>query len=174
MRIILKSLFMLMVFGTSFSSCKTTGCTNPIATNYSESADEDDCSCEFYVDDMIGTFTVTITSYPRQPSEEGRAFDMLTFIDYSKCATVTLDDLKEIKFNNLFKFYDCSILPLDQYTFTVTLDDNEYWAGAPLEGEGTIVHGVFHFEGIIYTSAGQFPIVLDGIKISSERRTDAC
>ena len=54
------------------------------------------------------------------------------------------------------------------------MEDNDDWAGAPIEGVGTIRGGVFHFEGKIHTSYGEFPIVLDGTKISADRRTESC
>ncbi len=170
----MKKILLLILITFVLYSCKKEGCTNQYAVNYDSEAEEDDSSCIAYVDEMEGTFRITVTSYPWQPSQEGEESYALVFSDYGVGNPSSPEDFNFIKFNNLFTFYGCDRYPLDKYTFNVSLEDDDRWACAPIEGTGTIKNGVFHFEGTVYTSEGPFPIVLDGIKISNERRTDAC
>lgn len=43
----------------TYTGCKTEGCTDPTANNYDEKADDDDGSCTYDRDAMIGTFSVS-------------------------------------------------------------------------------------------------------------------
>jgi hypothetical protein len=43
----------------TYTGCSSEGCTDPNATNYDEKADEDDGTCEFDRDAMIGTYSVS-------------------------------------------------------------------------------------------------------------------
>ena len=132
-------------------------------------------SCRRLMESLEGTYNITVISYPRQQSQEGTVIDILVFLDLNKCFDAKNGDVDRILFNNLFEFYGCSShVLIENSSFIVTYEDDEQWAGAPLKGEGNIENGSFHFEGTIFTSAGEFPIVLDGIKTSQERRTDAC
>jgi hypothetical protein len=169
-----KNLLFISLLALIVCSCKNEGCTNPYAVNYDAEAEEEDCTCVAYVDEMEGTFLITITSNPRQPSIEGDQFSTIVFKDHFGCNSETDEDFNFIKFNNLFTFFECDRYPLDKQTFTVSLSDNDTWAGAPVEGVGTIIDGTFHFEGTIYTSEGEFEIILDGTKSSDDRRTNAC
>jgi hypothetical protein len=169
-----KIVFLTFIALVTLSCIKKEGCTNPYAFNYDSEAQEDDCSCIAYVDNMEGTYKITVTHYPRQTLQEGDQFEALVFRDHANCNANSPEDFNFIKFNNVFANFECGRYPLDKYTFNVSLDDNDSWAGAPIDGIGTIKNGVFHFEGSIYTSDGQYPIILDGTKISSDRRTDSC
>jgi len=132
-------------------------------------------TCNVLTKDLDGTYEITITHYPWQRSQEGETFDVLVFAELDQCYSGNDTDSNTIKFSNLFVFYGCSIFKLiDQHQFIVKIDDYQDWAGAPLIGEGVIVSGRFHFEGTVFTSGGQFPIILEGEKASNSRRTDAC
>ena len=53
---------MLAIASTfTLTSCKTEGCTDPTATNYDEKADDDDGSCTYERDALLGTYTVNGT-----------------------------------------------------------------------------------------------------------------
>jgi hypothetical protein len=43
----------------TYTGCSSEGCTDPNANNYDEKADEDDGTCEFDRDAMIGTYSVS-------------------------------------------------------------------------------------------------------------------
>lgn len=47
MRINLKAFFALIAISTVLISCKKEGCTDPLATNYSDEAKKDDNTCQF-------------------------------------------------------------------------------------------------------------------------------
>jgi hypothetical protein len=57
------NLFLMLAIASTFTltSCKTEGCTDPTATNYDEKADDDDGSCTYQRDALIGTYTVSGT-----------------------------------------------------------------------------------------------------------------
>lgn len=167
-------LTVLLLVAFCLGACKQEGCINEHALNYDPDANEDDCSCTSYADEMEGTFKVTVTSYPRQPAQEGDEFEALVFRGHGGCSSSSLADLNTVKFNNLFSNHKCEILSLNEHAFMISVEDHVEWLGAPLEGEGSIEDGALHFEGTVYTSAGTFPLVLDGIKTSEDRRTDAC
>ena len=154
-------------------SCKKEGCTNELATNYDSKAKEEDCSCTFLVDEMEGTFNVIVTKYPRQVLQEGEEKEILVFNDHKGCNSESDEEFDRIRFNNLFTFFGCDEFTLNGNSFEVTLEHKMDWAGAPVEGVGSITDGVFHFEGTVYTSAGEFPIILDGNKTIYSRRTSA-
>ncbi|MFA6925002.1 MAG: hypothetical protein WC223_12220 [Bacteroidales bacterium] len=169
-----KILFLLIII-LSLTSCKRKGCTNPYAKNYDPKAKKEDCSCVAYVDEMEGTYEITVTSYPRDPSQVGDKKEVLVFKDHAGCNSNSFEDFNRIKFNNLFDFFECCGFPLNnKYYFNVTTEKNVAWCQAPVIGKGSIIQGVFHFEGTVSTSAGEFPIILDGYKKSTSRRTDAC
>lgn len=172
-----KRILLTVLIGVFFLvSCgKKEGCTNPFALNYDVGAEEEDCSCVAYVDDMEGTFNVVVTSYPREKAQEGNAKNVLVFNDHFGCNSSKDSDFNKIKFNNLFTFFGCDKFVLtEKYYFEITLDHNAEWSGASVTGIGSIIDDIFHFEGIVYTSAGEFPIILDGTKISDDRRTSTC
>lgn len=170
----MKNILVLLFCSLALYSCKKEGCTNEHATNYDQNAKEDDCSCTTQLDKIDGTYTVTVTRNSAHIYNQGDEFDVLVFLDLPKCQPYDPADIKSIKFNNLFTFFGCDQYPFEDYTFTVSLDDRDTWNNAPIEGTGSIKNGIFHFEGFIHTSSGKFPVEFDGIKTSSERRTDAC
>ncbi|MEX1189665.1 MAG: hypothetical protein WED33_10435 [Bacteroidia bacterium] len=45
----------------TYTGCKTEGCTDPTATNYDDKADDDDGSCTYERDALIGSYTVSGT-----------------------------------------------------------------------------------------------------------------
>jgi hypothetical protein len=129
--------------------------------------------CKVLIDQMVGTYQVKVTTYPRDPSQEGEQKDVLVFFEPNECNCA--GDKNRILFNNLFGFFECTALDFNtNNTFQVAYQDGETWYNAPIQGKGFIKNGVFHFEGTVYTSMGELPIILDGKRNSSERRTDAC
>ncbi len=120
-----------------------------------------------------GTYNITVTSYSLQPFQVGDEKEVLVFAHLYACYEEEPQD--KILFNNLFGFFDCTVLTLvDNNTFTVTYEDGDSWFAAPIRGDGSIIDEVFHFEGFVMSSGKEHPIVLDGVKISQDRRTDAC
>ncbi len=129
--------------------------------------------CDALATSLEGTYEVTLTSYPRQPSQEGEKKDILVFTDLTNCQGGSGSD--RILFNNLFEYFGCTgHFLVNESEFEIEYTDNLYWAGAYLKGTGSISNGNFYFEGNVFTSAGEFPIVLVGEKTSQNRRTDAC
>lgn len=45
----------------TYTGCKTEGCTDPTATNYDDKADDDDGSCTYERDALIGSYSVSGT-----------------------------------------------------------------------------------------------------------------
>lgn len=128
---------------------------------------------------LDGTYVITITEYPLQTTTEGWTKDVLVFTQMNLChSPEDTTKINRILFNNLFNGFgslNCSGHQLlDNYRFIITYEDNVDWAGGPIRGEGTIIDGIFHFEGEVHNSTGDHPIVLDGYKESHDRRTDAC
>lgn len=66
-------LLILLVGGLVFTSCKKEGCTDPLATNYSENAKEDDGSCEYGAESVTYTGSqdtdVTLTNIVEDSSK---------------------------------------------------------------------------------------------------------
>jgi hypothetical protein len=52
---------MMGLVSISYTSCKTDGCTDATATNYDDKADNDDGSCTFERDALIGSYGVSGT-----------------------------------------------------------------------------------------------------------------
>lgn len=148
---------------------------NPLAKNFDSEAKQEDCSCIAYVDEMAGTYEVVATHYPLQTEQEGVKKEVLVFESHSRCISFDDKSLNEIQFNNLFEHYTCDHFILyDNYYFEVTKEDNAFWSGARVTGIGSIVNNVLNFKGTVYTSWGEYPIVLYGIKTSNDRRTSSC
>ena len=162
----MKKLLIFLFITISISSCDVEGCTNKYALNYNPKAELDNCSCIGYADAMEGVYKITITSCPGKISQEGNELRTLVFKAHTGCESSTQYEFNSIRFHSLFTSGTCDWYPLDKFTFTVALKEYEDWGGAKIEGTGTIKKGVFHFEGTMHTSAGQFPIVLEGIKTS--------
>jgi hypothetical protein len=123
--------------------------------------------CEDLYEQLLGTYNITVTQYPLQTSQEGEEKEVLVFPP-NNCNGI-------IHFNNLFQFFNCSAFPFTESKFfTVTYADNATWQGAAVQGKGSIINGVFHFEGMVMHRGEEYPIVLDGKKASTFMRTSAC
>lgn len=123
--------------------------------------------CQELNEKLEGTYEITVSTYPLQTSQEGETKDILVFPSYNCDGT--------IQFNNLFHFFGCDKFPFtkDKY-FQVSYADNAEWQGADLQGTGSIINGIFHFEGTVINGGNEYIIVLDGKKSSSDMRTTAC
>ena len=135
--------------------------------------------CHVRANTLNGTYLITITEYPLQTTTEGWDAEVLVFTQLNKCFySSDTTKIDRILFNGLFEgfgSYFCSGHKLEpDDTFIITYEDNVDWAGGPIRGIGSIVDGVFRFEGEVLNSTGNHRIVLDGMKISQDRRTDAC
>ncbi|MDF2456454.1 MAG: hypothetical protein K0R51_2447 [Cytophagaceae bacterium] len=123
--------------------------------------------CEKLNEQLVGTYEITVTTYPLQTSQEGDTKDILVFPAYNCDGT--------IQFNNLFHFFGCNEFPFtDGKYFQVSYEDDAEWQGAEIQGTGSIIHGIFHFEGTVINRGNEYIIVLDGKKSSSFMRTSAC
>ena len=155
----LKKYIILLVYIISLCGCKKQN-ENP---------------CHDLINLLEGTYEITTTTYERQPSVEGETKDILVFSELSKCYTGRKDKIDIIRFNNLFGFFECTEHELiNGNKFVIEYEDNVRWFLAPVRGTGYIRNTVFYFEGTVLTSTGEHKIVLDGLKISNDRRTDAC
>jgi hypothetical protein len=123
---------------------------------------------------LRGHYEVRVTLYPRQPSQEGDSKEVRTYLRLDKCRNYGTPDL--IYFYNLFEFFNCShsMELIDDHRFIITYDDGHEWAGAPVKGEGTVIDEKFNFTGTVSTSEGEFPIVLDGSRVSSTYENNIC
>lgn len=135
--------------------------------------------CHERTNRLIGTYQITITEYPLQPSTEGWDAEVLVFTQLNRCySPEDSTRINRILFNGLFEgfgLYNCSGHELlNNDSFIITYPDNVDWAGGPIRGVGNIVDGIFHFEGEVLNSTGNHRIVLDGFKEKQDRRTDAC
>ena len=165
----MKSLYLLLLSCTILLS----GCLGWLKS------EEDINPCAQLATTLDGTYEVVITEYPLQTTTEGWTADVLVFARLASCNfpndTTQID---RILFNGLFNgfgSYFCSSHTLiNDNSFVITYDDNVDWAGGPIRGQGSIIDGVFHFEGEVLNSTGNHRIVLDGLKIDNDRRTDAC
>jgi len=123
--------------------------------------------CETLKQKLSGTYHITVTSYPLQTSQEGDEKDILVFPSYN-CDTT-------IQFNNLFHFFGCNEFSFTKAKyFKVYYESSAEWQGADIQGTGSIINGVFHFEGTVINGGIEYPIILDGKKTTSFMRTSAC
>ncbi len=157
MKLIIK-LALLLFVGLSIS------CTEEMAVDPCEKIDEQ----------LEGYYIVTVTHYPLQSSQEGYKEEVRVWTSLDKCRNYDISDA--IYFYNLFKYYECSekIELIDNHKFIIEYEDGHEWVSAPVKGEGTIVDEKFNFTGTVYTSAGEFPIVLDGFRFSSDIGNNIC
>ena len=136
---------------------------------------QEETPCHDLINLLEGTYEITITTYKRQPGIEGDTKDILVFLDLDKCYSSDENKFDIIQFNNLFGFFECTKHELiNQSEFVIKYEDNIRWFLVPVQGTGYIRDEVFHFEGTVITSSGEHEIVLDGLKLSDDRRTDAC
>lgn len=162
MRIYKLSLFILLFLLPTFS-CEQSEEVDPF---------------EDLLSSLRGIYRITITSYPRQLSQEGENWDISLYPDCYFCLNRDNQEIQTIRIKNFFGLansLDCtSHVFVDNHRFLINFEDGIDWAGAPLWGEGTIIEGKFHFEGTILTSAGEFPVILDGEKVFDETSTRNC
>jgi hypothetical protein len=123
--------------------------------------------CQQLYENLLGTYVITVTSYPLQRSQEGEDKEVLVFPPRD-CNGLVL-------FNNLFQFFNCDEFPFTEgKNFTVLYSDGALWNAAPVQGKGSIHHGIFHFEGTVNSRGTEYLIILDGKKSTDFMRTSAC
>lgn len=99
MKIALKQLpilaFSLFIGVAGLSSCKKEGCTDAIATNYDEDADEDDGTCEYVSDKFVGTYIMSETVTPPTGDPYSINYTLTIERDASNGADVRLKRLSD-------------------------------------------------------------------------------
>ncbi len=134
----------------------------------------EEMSCRKRNQHLQGTYSVVVVQYPRDSKQEGEEKFILAFNQPESCYTDG-QEVDKILFNNLFGYFECTSHELlNNNSFYFGYDKDVRWSGAPLKGEGNIIDGKLHFRGTVYTSAGEFPIVLEGEKVDDDMRTTAC
>ncbi|MEK6614796.1 MAG: hypothetical protein AABZ32_01595 [Bacteroidota bacterium] len=80
----------VLLFGISsvMVSCNKKGCTDPAAKNYCDKCKKDDGSCQYAIQDYVGTWSVTgnCSAYTMTTSASGST---LTFSKLQNCYTIT-------------------------------------------------------------------------------------